>query len=90
MNDQRRDGQAERRHRYWVDAVRGDGGNAEIFPRQKDKRGGWTINPNFLQKIERRLERMSSDGVMHNICWEDIELVLLAVEAEAEAEKENT
>ncbi|WP_157261503.1 hypothetical protein [Paenibacillus sp. A3] len=45
------------------------------FPRQKDKKGGWTIDIKFLKRVESVMEQ---NGFAPT--WEGIELVLLALE----------
>lgn len=55
------------------------------FPRQEDKRGGWTIDVGFIRKVSERCR--------FGVGWEEIEEALLAIEevrAVAAAAKENT
>lgn len=54
----------------------------KIFPRQVNKEGGWTIDTDYLEKVSSKIEQTDSDELPDSIpSWEQIELVLLAIEA---------
>lgn len=54
-----------------------EAGREEVFPRQPEKRGGWTISTEFIERIEEWIDKNGKSPVQ----WEEIESVLLAVEA---------
>jgi hypothetical protein len=58
------------------------GEQMQKFPRQPENNGGWTINTELLRIITKQLEKMEENGENADAIpsWEQIEMVLLAVE----------
>lgn len=52
-------------------------GQELLFPRQPEKRGGWTISTEYIERVKKRIDKSSHYPVPQ---WEEIESVLLAVE----------
>lgn len=50
------------------------------FPRQLNKQGGWTIQPEYLEQVREMIEQSYDELPDAEPSWEQIEMVLLAVE----------